>query len=64
MEEIIKWMTGYFDRLAMPLRQIADVFNIKATDRTLLNTFARYGYCNGGITARVEAQRSVESKCN
>ncbi len=44
MEEIIKWMTGHFDRRAIPLRQITDVFNIKATDRTLSNIFARYGY--------------------
>jgi hypothetical protein len=44
MEEIIQWMTGHFDRRAMPLRQIADTFNIKATDKTILAAFTRFGY--------------------
>ncbi|KAH8757831.1 hypothetical protein F5882DRAFT_417734 [Hyaloscypha sp. PMI_1271] len=44
MKEITEWMTGHFDRRAMPLHQIAEVFDIKATDRTLLNAFARHGY--------------------
>jgi hypothetical protein len=44
VEEIIKWMTGYFDRRAMPLQQIAETFDIQATDKTILAAFARFGY--------------------
>ena len=44
VEEIIKWMTGYFDRRAMPFRQIADIFDIKANDNTILRALARFGY--------------------
>ena len=44
MKEITKWITGYFNRRAMPLRQITEVFDIKATNKTLLNAFARHGY--------------------
>ncbi|KAH8749253.1 hypothetical protein F5882DRAFT_421541 [Hyaloscypha sp. PMI_1271] len=44
MKEITKWITGYFNRRAMPLRQITEVFDIKATNKTLLNAFARLYY--------------------
>ena len=44
MKEIIQWMTGHFDRRAMPLQEIADVHGIKATDKTILAAFARHGY--------------------
>jgi transposase len=44
VKEIIKWMTGHFERRAMPLQKIADIHDIKATDKTILATFARHGY--------------------
>jgi len=44
MEKIIKWMTGYFDRRAMPLPEIAETFDIKASERSLLRVFERFGY--------------------
>jgi transposase len=44
VEEIIKWMTGHFDRRAMPLQEIAKIHGIKAHNDTILAAFARYGY--------------------
>jgi transposase len=44
MREITKWMTGYFKQRAMPLWQIANIFDIKASVNTLLAAFARFGY--------------------
>src|SRR3954447_9823096 len=44
IKEIIEWMTGHFDRRAMSLQQIAEVHNIKATDKTIRAAFARFGY--------------------
>jgi transposase len=44
VKEMIQWMTGHFDRRAMPLQDIADVHGIKATDKTILTAFARHGY--------------------
>ena len=37
-------MTGYFNCRVMPLRQIAEAFDIKASDKALLRMFARFGY--------------------
>jgi transposase len=44
VEEIIEWMTGHFDRRAMPLPQILEIFDIKASERALLRALARFGY--------------------
>jgi transposase len=44
VEEIIKWMTGHFDRRALPLQEIARIHGIKASDNTILAAFARRGY--------------------
>jgi transposase len=44
VEEIIKWMTGHFDRRALPLQEIARIHGIKASDKTILAAFARHGY--------------------
>ena len=44
VEEIIKWMTGHFDRRALPLQEIARIHGIKASDNTILAAFARHGY--------------------
>jgi hypothetical protein len=37
-------MTGYFDRRALPLQEIARAHGIKASNNTILATFARRGY--------------------
>ncbi|PMD13261.1 hypothetical protein NA56DRAFT_442730 [Hyaloscypha hepaticicola] len=44
IEEITKWMTGHFDRRAIPLRQTTEIFDIKATNNTLSTAFTRFGY--------------------
>jgi transposase len=44
VEEIIKWMTGHFDRRALLLQEIARIHSIKASDKTILAAFARHGY--------------------
>jgi hypothetical protein len=44
VKEIIEWITGHFDRRAMPLSQIIDVFNIKASEKALSRALARFGY--------------------
>jgi len=44
VEEMIQWMTGHFDRRAMPLQEIAREHKIKACDNTILAAFARRGY--------------------
>src|SRR4051812_21249053 len=44
VEEMIKWITGHFNRRAMPLQDIAKEHGIKASDKTILAAFARYGY--------------------
>jgi transposase len=44
VKEIIEWMTGHFDRRAMPLQEIAHLHGIKACNDTILAAFARYGY--------------------
>jgi len=44
VEAIIKWMTGHFDRRALPLQEIARLHGIKASDKTILAAFARHGY--------------------
>lgn len=44
MEQIIEWMTGHFDRRALPLQEIAKAHGIQACDNTLLAAFARHGY--------------------
>jgi transposase len=44
VKEIIEWITGHFDRQAMPFPQILNVFNIKASKRALLRALARFGY--------------------
>jgi transposase len=44
IKEIIKWMTGYYERRTMPLQEIAKAHNIKACNNTILAAFARYGY--------------------
>jgi hypothetical protein len=37
-------MTGHFDRRAMPLQRIAEIFNIKASEKSFLRAFTRFGY--------------------
>ncbi len=44
VKEITEWMTGHFDRRAMPLFQILDVFNLKVSERVLSRALARFGY--------------------
>jgi transposase len=44
VEEIAQWMTGHFDRRALPLQEIARAHGIKASNNTILATFARRGY--------------------
>jgi len=44
VKEMIKWMTGHFDRRATPLQELARIHNIKACDNTILAAFARHGY--------------------
>jgi transposase len=44
VEEMAKWMTGHFDRRALPLQEIAKIHGIKASDTTILAAFARHGY--------------------
>jgi len=44
VEEMIKWMTGHFDRRAMPLQKIAREHGIKASNNTIPAAFARHGY--------------------
>jgi transposase len=44
VEEIVKWMTGHFDRRSLPLQEIAKAHNIKASNNTILAAFARRGY--------------------
>ncbi len=44
IEEIIEWMIGHFDRRAMPLQRIAEVFDIKASEKSLLRAFTRFEY--------------------
>lgn len=44
IKEIIKWMEGHFNRRAMPLQEIAREHGIQASDKTILDTFARHGY--------------------
>jgi hypothetical protein len=41
---MIQSMTGHFDRRVIPLQEIADVYGITATDKTISAAFARYGY--------------------
>jgi transposase len=44
VEEIARWMTGHFDRRALPLQEITKIHGIKASDKTILAAFARHGY--------------------
>jgi transposase len=44
VEEMAKWMTGHFDRRALPLQEIAKIHGIKAFNTTILAAFARHGY--------------------
>ena len=37
-------MTGYFNRRAMPLQEIAREHSIEASNKTILAAFARHGY--------------------
>jgi transposase len=44
VKEIVEWITGHFDRRAMPLQEIARLHGIKACNDTILAAFARHGY--------------------
>jgi hypothetical protein len=44
VEEMIKWMTGYYERRVLSLQDIAKAHGIKACDNTIAAAFARYGY--------------------
>jgi transposase len=44
VEEMVQWMTGHFDRRALPLQEIARLHGIKASNNTILAAFARHGY--------------------
>jgi len=41
---MIEWITGHFDRRALPLQDIAKAHGIQACDDTILAAFARHGY--------------------
>jgi hypothetical protein len=62
VEEIIKWMTGHFDRRAMPLQEIARLFNIKASDKTILAAFARHGYHHHVLDCKPFLSESTKRK--
>lgn len=44
VEEMIQWITGHFNRRALPIQEIAKAHNIEACDDTILAAFARHGY--------------------
>jgi transposase len=44
VKEMVEWMTGHFNRRAMPLQEIARLHGIKACNDTILAAFARHGY--------------------
>jgi transposase len=63
LKEIIKWITGHFDRRAIPLQKIAEIHDIKATNKTILAAFARHRYhhhmpnCKPFLTHEYKLQR-------
>jgi transposase len=44
VRSMIEWITGHFDRRALPLQEIAKAYRIQACDDTILAAFARHGY--------------------
>lgn len=44
IQEIIKWLTGHFDRRQLSSKQIREKFHLDCCDQTLLKAFARHGY--------------------
>lgn len=44
VKAIIEWITGHFDRRALPHQGIAKAHGIKACDNTILAVFARHRY--------------------
>lgn len=44
IQEVIQWITGHFDRRALPLAEIRKAHNIEACDDTFLQALARHGY--------------------
>jgi len=44
IKAIIEWITGHFERRALPLQEIAKAHGIKACDNTILAAFRRKGY--------------------
>ncbi len=44
VKSMIEWITGHFDRRALPLQEIAKAHGIKACDNTILAAFAQHGY--------------------
>ena len=44
VEEMIKWMTGYYEQRVLSLQDIAKAHGIKACNNTIAAAFARYGY--------------------
>jgi len=70
VEEMIKWFTGYFNRRAMPLQEIARLHGIKACDNTILAAFARHGYhhhipdCKPFLSEHAKRKRYIFSIAN
>jgi hypothetical protein len=44
VEEMAKWITGHFNRRALPFQEITRIHGIKASNNTILAAFARHGY--------------------
>jgi hypothetical protein len=63
-------MTGYFDRGALPLQEIAKIYRIKASDTTILAAFARHGYhhhipdCKPFLSQAIKLKRYTFSIAN
>jgi hypothetical protein len=41
---MIKWINSDFDRRALPFQEIAKIHSIKASNNTILASFAHHGY--------------------
>jgi transposase len=44
VDEIIEWMTGYFDRRTLPPKEIARIHGLNVCNNTLLSALAKRGY--------------------
>jgi hypothetical protein len=63
-------VTGHFDRRALPIQEIAQIHNIKASNNTILAAFARYGYhhhvpdCKSFLSQATQLKRYTFSIAN